>query len=169
MRGAAFERLYRDFGADVLAFCLRRSDVQVAEDVTAETFLVAWRRFDEIPRERRGWLLGVARRLLANHRRGVRRSLALHERLRSTSDRGWEEAAAPPTVIAALACLSDLDQEALLLAAWDGLTSKDAARVLGCTPIAFRLRLHRARRRLSLALDRGEEGHGLRLHPEETT
>jgi DNA-directed RNA polymerase specialized sigma24 family protein len=39
---AVFERLYREFGPDVLAFCRRRVDSDVADEVTAETFLVVW-------------------------------------------------------------------------------------------------------------------------------
>lgn len=49
----------------------------------------------------------------------------------------------------ALGCLSRLDQEVLLLVAWDGFDRVQAARVLGITPGLFSVRLHRARRRLA--------------------
>ncbi len=52
--------------------------------MVAETFLVAWRRSADLPRddEVRLWLYGVARRVLANHHRsGIRRE-RLGERLR---------------------------------------------------------------------------------------
>src|SRR3989337_1856401 len=127
-----FERLYREFGPEVLAFCRRRVEPDVADDVTAETFLVVWRRLSDVPRSPRGWLLGIARLTLANQLRSVRRRDALIERV------GWERsaeggAADARPVIEALSCLSDLDQEALLLSAWDGLNSREAAQVLGCT------------------------------------
>jgi RNA polymerase sigma-70 factor, ECF subfamily len=90
-----FERLYREFGPDVLAFCRRRVAADVADDVTAETFLVVWRRLSDVPHSPRGWLLGIARLTLANQRRSVRRRDALIARV------GWErnvepDAADPP-------------------------------------------------------------------------
>ena len=47
-----------------------------------------------------------------------------------------------------LAALPEQDREALLLVAWDGLTTEQAATVLGCRPSALRTRLHRVRKRL---------------------
>jgi RNA polymerase sigma-70 factor, ECF subfamily len=160
-----FERLYREFGPEVLAFCRRRVPPDLADDATAETFLVVWRRLSDVPRSPRGWLLGVARLTLANQRRGARRREALIERV------GWERSAegdagdARP-VIEALSGLSELDQEALLLSAWDGLNSREAAQVLGCTPAAFRLRLHRARRRFECVLAAEPTDHLFR-HPRK--
>ena len=163
-----FERLYREFGPDVLAFCRRRVAPDMADDATAETFLVVWRRLSDVPRSPRGWLLGIARLTLANQLRGVRRRKALIARI------GWERsadmhAADPRPVIEALSCLSELDQEALLLSAWDGLNSKEAAQVLRCTPAAFRLRLHRARRRFERVLAADPDIHAFRLPKEELT
>ena len=163
-----FERLYRDFGPDVLAYCRRRVASDVADDVTAETFLVVWRRLADVPRSPRGWLLGIARLTLANQRRSVRRRAALIARV------SWEGSAEgispdPRPVIEALSRLSDLDQEALLLSAWDGLNSTEAAQVLGCTPAAFRLRLHRARRRFERVLATEPSVHAFRLPKEELT
>jgi RNA polymerase sigma-70 factor (ECF subfamily) len=163
-----FERLYREFGPDVLAFCRRRVASDVADDVTAETFLVVWRRLPDVPRSPRGWLLGIARLTLANQRRGARRRDALIARIGSERHAGWD-AGEPPPVIEALSRLSDHDQEALLLSAWDGLNSKEAAQVLGCTPAAFRLRLHRARRRFERVLAANPSAHALRLQREELT
>jgi RNA polymerase sigma-70 factor, ECF subfamily len=146
-----FERLYREYGPDVLAFCRRRAPVDIADDVTAETFLVVWRRLSEVPRAPRGWLLGIARLTLANQHRGERRRNALSARIQSEGV-GAPERSETWQVLSALQSLPDIDQEALLLSAWDGLTAPEAAQVLGCTPSAFRLRLHRARRRLGRAL-----------------
>ena len=42
--------------------------------------------------------------------------------------------------------LSEPHQEALALAVWDGLTAAEAAAVLGISPVAYRLRLSRARK-----------------------
>lgn len=169
-----FESLYRDFGPEVLAFCRRRVDADLADDATAETFVVVWRRLAEVPRQPRGWLLGIARWVLANQWRSARRRDALVTRLSLESpDQGVQVDGHHP-VLEALSSLSDLDQETLLLAAWDGLNSTEAAQVLGCTAIAFRLRLHRARGRLMQQLDaqKLEAGQPVRRTPlpkEETT
>lgn len=165
---AVFDRLYREFGPDVLAFCRRRVAPDAADDATAETFLVVWRRLSEVPRSPRGWLLGIARLTLANQRRSVRRREALIARV------SWERSAEgtsadPRPVLDALGRLSELDQEALLLSAWDGLSSNEAAQVVGCTPAAFRLRLHRARRRLERVLATDPSLHTLPLPKEELT
>ena len=63
----------------------------------------------------------------------------------------WEFSDQP--IADALTALSPLDQEALLLVAWDGLTSREAAAVMGVSAGAFRIRLHRARRRIQARLD----------------
>jgi RNA polymerase sigma factor (sigma-70 family) len=149
-----FRRLYAEHGREVLAYALRRTaDAEDAADILAETFLVAWRRAGEVPAggEARLWLYGVARRALANQRRGERRRDRLTQRLRS------ELAAAIPSdsmpareddrVRAALARLHPDDREVLRLTAWEGLSPSEAACALGVSAVAARSRLHRARRR----------------------
>jgi len=167
-RQVVFEPLYREFGSEVLAFCRRRVAPDIADDATAETFLVVWRRLSDVPRSPRGWLLGIARLTLANQLRGVKRREALIQRvgLERSPERSTGDSRA---MIEALSRLSALDQEALLLAAWDGLNSREAAQVLGCTPAPFRLRLHRARRRLERALIAEPSDHQFRLPREEPT
>jgi len=159
----SFQALYEAHAGAVLSYARRRASRADADDVLAEVFLVAWRRLDEVPRAReRVWLLGVARRALANQRRGSTRRGALRERLE-----GQAPAIAPaapfPTagqtrLGRALATLSESDRELLLLLAWEGLTNEEAAAVLEIGPRALRVRLHRARRRLSTALAREEPG-----------
>jgi RNA polymerase sigma-70 factor (ECF subfamily) len=58
--------------------------------------------------------------------------------------------------LAALAQLGERDREALLLHAWEGLDHADAGTVMGCSPGAFAVRLHRARRRFARELERLE-------------
>jgi RNA polymerase sigma-70 factor (ECF subfamily) len=48
--------------------------------------------------------------------------------------------------------LSDRHREALALSVWDGLTSQQAATILGISPVAYRLRLSRARAALDVHL-----------------
>jgi RNA polymerase sigma-70 factor (ECF subfamily) len=152
----AFEELFAAHYWAIRDFVLRRAPAAAVEDVVAETFLVAWRRFGEISDDPRPWLLGVARRVLANHLRAERRRAALASRLEgvpSAASCAWElPAQMGSELTSALARLSSRDREVLLLVAWDGLDPPRAARVLGCSPTAFRVRLHRARRRIAKEL-----------------
>ncbi len=94
----------------------------------------------------RAWLYIIARRTLANQRRATKRRHALADRLH-VSLSGHVES--DTRLAEALAMLAEQDREALLLIAWEGLSCDDAARVVGCRAATFRMRLHRARRRLS--------------------
>jgi RNA polymerase sigma factor (sigma-70 family) len=160
-RRAAFERLFTTHYWAVRAYVLRRAPASAADDVVAETFVVAWRRFGSLSDDPLPWLLGVARRSLANHHRSERRRGALMTRLLSTGsdpDPGWE----PPAemgveLAAAMAALPAREREALLLVAWEGLDSTRAAEAAGCTPAAFRVRLHRARQRVATVLEAGAD------------
>jgi RNA polymerase sigma factor (sigma-70 family) len=155
-----FRKLYAEHRAEILAYALRRvADPEDAADVLAETFLVAWRRLDDLPprNQARFWLIGVARRALANQRRGENRRLKLIERLCTelAAELGGIRVETPDggEVLAALATLDPADQELLRLNAWEGLEPSEAARVLGISSVAARSRLHRVRRRLRLVLD----------------
>jgi RNA polymerase sigma-70 factor (ECF subfamily) len=169
MREEAEERLaelYAEHGRDVLAYALRRAPgPEDAADVVAETFLIAWRRLRDVPtgEDARLWLYGVARRVLANQRRGEHRRLRLGERLRTELPAMVAEQAAPSgersAVLTALSGLDEADRELLLLVGWEGLEPAQPARVVGGSAVAVRSRLHRARRRLRLAMDDGTTGH----------
>lgn len=147
------EALWRAWHRHVLAYALRRSDPATAEEVVAETFVVAWRRIREVPEPPLPWLLGVARRVLANRRRGEERRRALVDRLEGES-RSADQDGADGAVLEALARLREPDREALLLHAWEGLDNHAAAVVVGCSANAFAVRLHRARERFAQELGR---------------
>src|SRR4051794_1744366 len=116
-----------------------------ADDAVAEAYMTAWRRQRDIPPGAElGWMIGVTRRVLANARRSERRVGALRTRI------GFQprfDAPDPAAYVedgelrAALLELAPLDREAVLLAAWFDLTSADAARALGITPAAYRMRV----------------------------
>ena len=154
LRRRRFEQVYRRYYGEVLAYARRRAP-GAAYDIVADTFLVAWRRFDELPDEPLPWLIAVARNTLANHRRATASRTAAAFRLASerAASPELEEPAADERLRSVLARLSERDREALLLVAWDGLSQRQAAAVLGCSPVAFRIRLHRARKRLRAELD----------------
>ncbi|MGO9902370.1 MAG: RNA polymerase sigma factor [Solirubrobacteraceae bacterium] len=151
-----FEALYLAHAGAVRTYVRRRSDVEATEDVVADVFVVAWRRLDDIPDDPLPWLLGVARRVLANQRRGASRDAALRDRIMSDLDRAPSAELILPesgkAVLRALSVLREQDREALLLVAWEGLEPGQAARVMGVRANTFAARLSRARRRFARAL-----------------
>jgi len=151
-----FEALYSEHAAAVRAFARRRASVEDADDVVADVFLAAWRRRDELPADPLPWLLGVARGILANRRRGSARGAALQERLMNERRAGdgdqLESQVADAAVLRALESLTARDRELLLLIAWDGLARDQVAELLGLAVGTLGVRLHRARRRFARAL-----------------
>jgi RNA polymerase sigma-70 factor (ECF subfamily) len=164
--------MFREHHAGVRAYALRRVPAELAQDAIAETFLVAWRRFDDVPADALPWLYGVTRRTLANQRRSVARGEALVERIGTGMEAGGgcdpAEAAGDADVVRrALGRLSDRDRETLMLVAWDGLSGPRAAAAVGCTHTAFKVRLHRARARLAKEL-RALDGHVVDPRPPDS-
>lgn len=151
-----FETLYRAYYDEILQYAARRSDPQTARDVAAETFLAAWRRLATIARDNeRAWLYVTARNVLANEFRGKSRRARLDERLQSQPRIDADDPANRITDQLHARQLFDTlppkDREALALTEWEQLDIATAARVAGCSPATFRVRLHRARRRLAAA------------------
>jgi RNA polymerase sigma-70 factor (ECF subfamily) len=155
-----FEALYTGSYQEISGYVRRRVPPDAADDVVAQVFTVAWRRFGQVPSppQDRLWLFGVARNCAAEHHRAATRWLRLRARL------SQEPAAAahvpgpggpdhdPGPVLAALASLRPAEREALQLVLWDELSHTEAATVLGCTVNAFELRYRRARNRVRDAL-----------------
>jgi RNA polymerase sigma-70 factor, ECF subfamily len=161
---ARFDACFRAHYAEVLAYALRRlGERSAAEDVAAQTFAVAWRRLSALPADPLPWLFGVARQVVRNETRSARRRVRLIARItgqdppRPAHDPA-EGAAARSAIVAALGRLGEGQREVLRLAAWEGLDARRAAAALGCSPAAYTLRLHRARRRLAKEL--AASGHG---------
>jgi RNA polymerase sigma-70 factor (ECF subfamily) len=164
-----FVTLYERHASLVLAYARRRIGADEAEDVLAETFLVAWRRRHDVPDDALPWLYAVAGNVLRNRMRAQRRRAALSARLATESaatsstpgppvlddhERLPADDDAPdPRLRAALDRLRPLDREALLLTAWEELSTDRAARAAGCSRATFHVRLHRARKRLAHVLE----------------
>lgn len=158
---AAFRRLYDRHHRAVLAYFLRRTDPETAREATEDVFLVVWRRLAEVPHgdEALPWLYGVARRVLANRRRGLFRRTRLTRRILSLRPPAPVEP--EPQVIrrlddeAVLAGIEELppkDQEVIRLAYWEELPHSQIGEILGCSTGAVDVRLHRAVRRLEKGL-----------------
>jgi RNA polymerase sigma factor (sigma-70 family) len=156
--GDRFDTLWAAHYRAVLAYSMRRSPEQ-ARDITADVFLVAWRRLADVPDDALPWLLAVARNKILNHRRGARRWIAALARLSNEREQVVPDPAERSDLSRlreALASLSERDREIITLTAWDGLTATRAAAVIGVSPEAAAVRLHRARRRLAAALERSD-------------
>ncbi len=160
-----FRHLVDEHFSDLWQFARRRCiSAEDADDLTAETFAVAWRRRDDLPGGdgARLWLFGIARLVLANQRRSTGRLHRLHNRveavaptLRPVADPAdvVVEGAGDP-LLAALATLVPEDRDLLMMRAWDGLAVTEIAVLLDVTPNAISVRLSKARARLAAELDR---------------
>jgi RNA polymerase sigma-70 factor (ECF subfamily) len=159
-----FESCFREHHARLLAFTMRRlSEREAAEDVVADTFAVAWRRRDCIPDSPLPWLYAIAANVIADQYRSTRRRhdlglrLAHEARADALGSDPTESLALRDAFAAAFAQLEEHEREILRLVAWDGLEVREAAQVLCCSQGAFRVRLHRARRKLARRLDAAKQ------------
>jgi RNA polymerase sigma-70 factor (ECF subfamily) len=149
---ARFAGVFTHLGA-ITAYARRRGCPD-ADGVAAEVMTIAWRRLADVPQDDPlPWLYATARNLvMADARRRARaaRGPAVHEV--ATAVPAPELNDIDPELWEALSSLSRIDQEALLLVAWEELTPGQAASALGINPAAFRVRLLRARRRMRASL-----------------
>jgi RNA polymerase sigma-70 factor (ECF subfamily) len=155
---------------EILRFLRRRADADTAEEVLSDVLLVLWRRFDEVeqlePDVRLPWCYGVARGCLANARRSAQRRQRLWLRVvespeaRAGVTAELDDSDADDGLDAALASLRDDDRELLRLWAWEQLAPREIAVVLGITPNAASIRLHRATKRLRGQLEQERAAHG---------
>jgi RNA polymerase sigma-70 factor (ECF subfamily) len=156
-----FRELYDSTRARLFSYALRRTQSpEDAADVTAEVFTIAWQKWSQIPKSDPQilWLYAVARRVLANRYRKAGHQGEVFEKLRREAKRSFADSISPVLEKAmlgteVLARLQEADREILMLAGWEGLNPAQLAYTLECSPLAARIRLHRARTRLAAALD----------------
>lgn len=169
-RRRQFEEVARGLVEPLRRFLARRTDPATADDVLGDTLLVCWRRFDQLPAEPLPWAYGVARNCLANAERTERRQRRVAAKVASvdrpgpTSESGEPgpgERDGDPALDDALALLRPAEAELLRLWAWEQLAPAEIATVLGITPNAASIRLHRVRQKLadSLRKDGRPAGH----------
>lgn len=155
-----FTRIYEKHYDEILAYCARRVSRHEADDATSEVFEVLWRRIDEVPTDASlPWLYAVAHRTLAHTWRTRGRWQRLLDRMGRSADTPFDSTAdlvvrreQDRLVGEAVARLAPTDQEILRLAAWEGLTASQCARILDCSVAAAEQRLHRAKKRLARRL-----------------
>lgn len=151
-----FSELFQAHSRDVYRFALFLSgDHDLAEDIVSETFVRVWHARDRLDLTTvKAYLLAIARNLfLDERRRAARRTALVDEHVdprpgpeRAASSRGELEA-----VLAALQALPEVDRAAVLLRAEEGLSYEEIGALLGLTPIAARVKVHRARTKLNRA------------------
>ena len=166
LRQRRFEALYEAHRVEVLAYCTRRLGRIDAADACSETFLVAWRRLDNIPQPPKTlpYLFGIAGRVVSNQFRTSRRRLRLEAKLGAL---GVSVAPDPEVlvvqnardqeVVAAVRKLKPKDREIVMLYAWEDLPRETIAELVGMTRAGVDQRLHRANKRLALILKAGAE------------
>jgi RNA polymerase sigma-70 factor (ECF subfamily) len=153
-----FARCWHRHVYRVTAYAERHVGRDAAPDIASATFLTAWLNWQSVPHAALPWLISAARGHVRNHLRSERRRAGLSQRLElldQSAYRGPDTALTAEDRMAALTVLATMpehEREALLLVAWDGLTTEEAAEVMGCPPGAMRTRIHRARTRLEEAL-----------------
>ena len=162
-----FRDLFDHHHRAVMAYFARRMpNEEDAFDATEDVFLVAWRRLGRVPEGDAAlpWLYGVARNVLANHRRGHARLSRLRRKIAAEPaypSPGTASAAVRSVqeeqLLRALATLRNKDREVLLLTYWEQLSHEDIGHVLGCSTEAVHVRRYRAVKRLGNAL--GQSGH----------
>jgi RNA polymerase sigma-70 factor (ECF subfamily) len=165
-----FTTVHDRYFRDIYRYAAGRLDVQVAEDIAAETFCVAFAERDRYNLERgslRSWLFGIATNLIARHRRAEAR------RYRALARTGAEPAAGShedrvvtsvaagrlqPRLARALAGLSRGERDVVLLVALGQLSYEEVAQALGISPGTVGSRLSRARKKLhdTIGLDQND-------------
>lgn len=155
------EAIYRAYAQQVHSYCVRRTGREEAKDATAEVFLIAWRRIEDVPSgdDALPWLYTVARNVLANQARTVRRQTRLSAKAAAQFD---EAVSGPETLVvineehqrllAALASLPATDQEILRLVEWEGLPRETVAEMMFISRSAVDKRMTRAYKKLSRSL-----------------
>jgi RNA polymerase sigma-70 factor (ECF subfamily) len=172
-RARQFTELFGTYYSPILAYAGRRVGADLAQDVVAETFLAAWNNLDELPPRPLPWLYRTAHFAVANQRRTLVRRGRLDDRARlliAGSDIAHDHSeliAADMELAAAFRSLSEADREVLRLAAWEGLTVAAIGTVMGCSAVAAKARLYRARQRLARRL--GAQLHEPQQQPVQPT
>lgn len=164
-RRGRFEALAAEVYEPLQRYARRRVAADEVDDIVSETLTTLWRRLDAVPEAALPWAYGVARRHIANHRRGVGRRLRLVRRVEAEpAPSADKEGPLDPELHAALDAMADGDREVLRLWAWEQLEPAEIAITLGMTPNAASIRLHRAKKKLGENLAEARKTDALSGH-----
>ncbi|MEU7478165.1 sigma-70 family RNA polymerase sigma factor [Lentzea sp. NPDC042327] len=157
---AAFTALFDTHAPALRGYLAGRVGLDTADDLVAETFLVALRRrgaYDPAQAPVRGWLYGIATNLLRNHVRTELRGYRATERLHTETEHSHDAQVAARVdaqrqLARALPRLSAQERDLLLLTSWAGLDPSEVATALNLPASTVRSRLHRVRTKLQALL-----------------
>jgi RNA polymerase sigma factor (sigma-70 family) len=160
---AAFGELYDRHAGVVFRYASRRAGDTAAEDVMAETFLVAFENrhsFNDSTDSALPWLLGIATNLLKHHHRSEARALRAYVKSANRQPEPWSDAVdhqidvgvATGLVAAELAAMAAIDRDTILLYTWGGLSYTEISAAMDVPVGTVRSRLNRARKTLRAAL-----------------
>ena len=159
-----FTELFRRHAPYIQRYVVRRLGQDAADDIVAETFLLAFRQrdsYDQTRSDARPWLYGIATNLIGHHRRAeirLYRALArtgadpVTESFTDRIDDRVSASTAGRRLAAALARLSAELRDTLLLVAWGDLSYEETATALGVPVGTVRSRISRARSALRRSL-----------------
>jgi RNA polymerase sigma-70 factor, ECF subfamily len=177
MGNTQFESLYEEYRLPVLAYCARRTNSSDAADVCAETFVVAWRRIDDVPDPPKTlpYLYRIAGNVLSNQLRTTRRRHRLAAKLAGLGVTPSQDPlnvivqnSIDAEVVAAVRRLKPADREIVMLAAWEDLPRETIAEMFGMTKAAVDQRIHRAYRRMARMLEPSLDRRSRELPPMAT-
>ena len=159
-----FTLLFRRHAPHIQRYVVRRLGQDAADDIVAETFLLAFRQrdsYDQTRADARPWLYGIATNLIGKHRRAeirLYRALArtgadpVMEPFTDRVDDRVSASTASRRLAAALARLPEEHRDTLLLVAWGDLSYAEVATALGVPVGTVRSRMSRARSKLRRTL-----------------
>lgn len=158
---ARMDALYAEHFNAVAAYCMRRLPIHTANDAIAETFLITWRKLDDVPHGSGTlpYLYRIAGNVIAHQRRSYARQGRLRQKLGTVAQEMPTspeiqvlDQAENQAVVDALATLSNADREIIGLRAWEELTAPEIAAVLQISTAAAQKRISRALARLARSL-----------------
>lgn len=164
---SAFGEIFHRYAGAVHRYAARRAGDVVADDVTSETFLIAFQRrarFDPAREDARPWLFGIATNLIHRHRIATARVLRAMERsvpepvTTHHPDEALDAQLAVGRLAGRIRRLSAGDRDCLLLFAWAELSYDEIAEALHIPVGTVKSRLNRARRLLRSTPEEGENG-----------
>jgi RNA polymerase sigma factor (sigma-70 family) len=157
---AEYTRLVNEHSRSICRYVMRRlSDRSSCEDVVSETFLIAWRRRDQLPSRdaELAWLYAIAFRVISNQRRSRDRRNRLTVRMALERD-GSDTAATADSlevesIMSVVRYLRNDERVLLEHVYWERLSYREIAVILGVSENAVGIRINRAKRNLKLLLD----------------
>jgi len=156
---ADFSALFRAMHTEVRTFALRRTDVELVDDVVGDTFLAVWHGWDKVPTDhsgRRAWVYGVLRNKILQATQNAGRRARLRAKVSSLRPSSHGPVDETIESLRAARDLLDLlppgERDAVALTVLGGLTCAETAEVLECSVSSVTTRVSRARTRLRTIL-----------------